>query len=43
MECGAGTKKGSLRRGKDADIIIFDKDINVNMTMVEGKIVYRQQ
>jgi N-acetylglucosamine-6-phosphate deacetylase len=35
-------KKGSLRRGKDADIIIFDKDINVNMTMVEGKIVYTQ-
>jgi N-acetylglucosamine-6-phosphate deacetylase len=26
--------------GKDADIVMFDKDINVILTMVEGKVVY---
>jgi N-acetylglucosamine-6-phosphate deacetylase len=33
-------KKGSLVEGKDADIVIFDEDINIKMTMVKGKIVY---
>ncbi|MDR1161502.1 MAG: N-acetylglucosamine-6-phosphate deacetylase [Tannerellaceae bacterium] len=29
-------KKGTLEKGKDADIILFDKDINVLTTIVEG-------
>jgi N-acetylglucosamine-6-phosphate deacetylase len=33
-------KKGSFAIGKDADILIFDEDINIKMTMVKGKIVY---
>jgi N-acetylglucosamine-6-phosphate deacetylase len=33
-------KKGSLVNDKDADIIIFDADINVKMTMIKGKIVF---
>jgi N-acetylglucosamine-6-phosphate deacetylase len=33
-------KKGSLAKGKDADILIFDEDINIKMTMVKGRIVY---
>lgn len=33
-------RKGSLAKGKDADIVFFDKDINVSMTMVGGKVVY---
>ena len=33
-------RKGSLTSGKDADILIFDKDINVSMTMVGGKVIY---
>jgi N-acetylglucosamine-6-phosphate deacetylase len=33
-------KKGSLSVGKDADIIIFDENINVEMTIINGKIVY---
>ncbi len=37
---GVDNRKGSLAKGKDADIVIFDKDINVSLTMVEGKIVY---
>ena len=33
--------KGSIDKGKDADIVVFDEDINVRMTIVEGKLVYR--
>jgi N-acetylglucosamine-6-phosphate deacetylase len=33
-------KKGSLIVGKDADILIFDEDINIKMTMIKGRIVY---
>lgn len=32
-------KKGSIALGKDADIIIFDDNINVSMTMIGGKVV----
>ena len=39
---GVHNRKGSLARGKDADIVIFDENINVGMTMVEGRIVYNQ-
>src|SRR4029079_11702559 len=37
---GVLDKKGELVEGKDADIVIFDDNINVSMTMVKGKIVY---
>ncbi len=33
-------RKGSLTSGKDADIVIFDKDIHVSMTMIGGKVIY---
>ena len=36
---GIDRTKGSLSKGKDADVVIFDNDINVKMTMVNGKIV----
>ena len=39
---GIENKKGSLAKGRDADVIIFDKDINIRMTMVKGKIVYEK-
>ncbi len=35
-------KKGSLTAGKDADIVIFDSNINITMTMIKGKIVYEK-
>jgi N-acetylglucosamine-6-phosphate deacetylase len=38
---GVLDKKGTLTVGKDADIIIFDKNINVSMTMINGKIIYQ--
>ncbi len=34
-------RKGSLEVGKDADIILVDGDINVYLTMAEGRIVYQ--
>jgi N-acetylglucosamine-6-phosphate deacetylase len=36
-------KKGSLEMGKDADILIFDEDININTTIVNGQIVYQKK
>jgi N-acetylglucosamine-6-phosphate deacetylase len=33
-------EKGSIAVGKDADILIFDDQIEIKMTMVEGKIIY---
>lgn len=33
------TKKGSLKMGMDADIVIIDEDINVYFTMVEGNVI----
>jgi len=38
---GYGRRKGSLAAGKDADIVIFDEDIGVKMTIVGGKIVFK--
>jgi N-acetylglucosamine-6-phosphate deacetylase len=36
-------KKGSLETGKDADIVIFDDNINIEMTIIKGRIVYNRQ
>ena len=33
-------KKGTVLPGKDADIVLADENLNVKMTMVEGKVVY---
>lgn len=33
--------KGSIAEGKDADIVFFNKDLQVSLTMIEGKIVYQ--
>jgi len=35
-------RKGSIAVGKDADIILFDNDINVTMTMINGKVIYSE-
>ena len=34
--------KGELKPGFDADVTLFDKDVQVQLTMVEGKIVYQR-
>jgi len=35
--------KGSLEVGKDADLILVDDDINVHLTIAEGRTVYRAE
>ena len=35
-------KKGTLQTGKDADIVIFDSNINIQTTIIKGKIVYNK-
>ena len=40
---GVQDKKGTLAVGKDADILIFDKNIQISMTMINGNIVYQKQ
>lgn len=33
-------RKGSLAVGKDADVVLFDEDVNVSLTMVGGRVIY---
>ena len=40
---GVESKKGSLEPGKDADIVILNKKLKVELTMVKGKIVYERE
>jgi N-acetylglucosamine-6-phosphate deacetylase len=36
-------RKGSIAQGKDADIVILNKDLSVLMTIVRGEIVYNRR
>jgi len=40
---GIENKKGSLEPGKDADIVILNKNLETELTIVAGKIVYRRK
>jgi len=40
---GVADRKGSLEPGKDADLVIIDEDVNVYLTMVKGRVVYRTE
>ncbi|GAI99225.1 unnamed protein product, partial [marine sediment metagenome] len=40
---GVDDKKGSLEPGKDADIVILNKNLETELTIVAGKIVYRRK
>ncbi|MGC4233321.1 MAG: N-acetylglucosamine-6-phosphate deacetylase [Niabella sp.] len=37
---GISDLKGSLKAGKDADIVLFDKNIEIQSTLIGGRIVY---
>jgi N-acetylglucosamine-6-phosphate deacetylase len=37
---GCSSDKGSIEKGKDADLIIFDEDIDVNLTVIDGEVCY---
>jgi len=39
---GISDKKGSLTKGKDADIVIFDQNIDIQTTIIKGKIIYNK-
>lgn len=34
---------GSLAEGKQADLVVFDHDINIKVTVIKGKVVYSQK
>ncbi len=34
-------QKGSIQKGKDADFVIFDNNIHVSHTILEGNVIYR--
>jgi N-acetylglucosamine-6-phosphate deacetylase len=40
---GVADRKGELVAGKDGDIVLFNKDIHVSLTIIKGKIVYRRE
>lgn len=40
-QIGLSETKGSIEIGKDADIIIFDEDINIKRTFIKGIAVYK--
>lgn len=37
------SRKGSLERGMDADLVIFDDHIHVSYTIIEGNVVHRNK
>lgn len=37
---GADDKKGAIVVGKDADLVIFDDEINLHTTIIGGRVVY---
>jgi N-acetylglucosamine-6-phosphate deacetylase len=39
---GIDDRKGSIEKGKDADLISFDQDLNLKLAMVGGKILFHQ-
>lgn len=39
---GLQDKKGAVVAGKEADIVLFDDNINIHTTIVMGRIVYQQ-
>ena len=40
---GCADKKGAIEVGKDADIVIFDEDVNICHTIIGGEIFYSKQ
>jgi N-acetylglucosamine-6-phosphate deacetylase len=38
---GAGATKGVLAPGMDADLVLLGEDMDIRMTMIAGKVVYR--
>ncbi len=39
---GIDDRKGSISTGKDADIVVLNNDLSVDMTVISGKIAYKK-
>lgn len=39
---GVAQRKGSIELGKDADLVLLDEEAHIQMTIVEGDIVYQR-
>lgn len=39
---GIADKKGSISLGKDADLLLFDNDIDISLCMVQGEIIFEK-
>ena len=37
------SNKGEIKVGRDADIVILNKDLSIHMTIIRGKIVYKAE
>ena len=40
---GVNNQKGSLEKGKDADVLILDRDLNIHRTIIQGKTEYTRK
>jgi len=40
---GIDHRKGSIEPGKDADLVVMNSDFSVQMTIIDGKIVYQNK
>jgi N-acetylglucosamine-6-phosphate deacetylase len=40
---GCDKTKGSLAPGKDADVVLFDADMHVSMTMIGGEAAWQAE
>jgi N-acetylglucosamine-6-phosphate deacetylase len=38
---GKSNELGTVAAGRNADLVLFDQDIKVHMTMVDGKIIFK--
>lgn len=38
-----GIDKVSIMPVKDADIVVFDDDINIKMTILKGRVIYKSK
>ena len=41
--CKVDDKKGHIKEDFDADLVLFDEDINIKLTIIEGKIVFNNK
>lgn len=37
---GVANRKGTILEGKDADLVLFDDNINISLTMIKGETIY---